>query len=457
MWLVAEGPMTECVAQIALNFYEEKPVEVSFDAPAISSDGGAVLLRQVDDRLGLSRWFAAALPDDREAVKIEHDRLEQVRQRLYQIALGYEDCNDADTLRHDPLLQTVCDRPSADRQGLSSQPTLSRFENAVGMSHLKELLVAFEQRWVDGLAADTEVIVLDIDTTDDPTHGEQQLTFFHGYYDHHIYHPVLLFDGDGELVSAILRPGNTHAARGAGALLERVLRKIKGRFPTVQIVVRGDAGFGIARIIEHLERLDRELGGIAYLFGVAKNPALLRLAAPALEAAAARFADTHLKVRECVTAQHAAQTWSRPRTLVVKAEYTARGPNPRFVVTNLDGFEGQLLYDAYCQRGQCENLIKDLKNALKADRLSCSAFRANFFRLLLHGAAYRLMLALRRAAQAVHSALGAQQFDTIRLRVLKVAALVRHSVRRVMVQLPRAFPCASVFRALAAATAIRVT
>jgi hypothetical protein len=258
-------------------------------------------------------------------------------------------------------------------------------------------------------------------------------------------------------VSAILRPGNTHAARGAGTLLERVIRKIKLRFPTAQIVVRGDAGFGIARIIEHLERLDHELGGIAYLFGVAKNPALLRLAAPALAAAATHFADTHTKVRDFVTAQHAARTWSRPRTLIVKAEYTAPGPNPRFVVTNLDGFEAQLLYDAYCQRGQCENLIKDLKNALKADRLSCSAFPANFFRLLLHGAAYRLMLGLRRAAQAVHSELGAQQFDTIRLRVLKVAALVRHSVRRVLVQLPRAFPCAAVFRALAATTATRVT
>ena len=457
MWLVAEGPMTECVAQIALNFYEEKPVEVSFDAPEISSDGGAVLLRQIDDRLGVSRWFAAALPDERDAVKVEHDRLEQVRQRLYQIALGYEDCNDADTLRHDPLLRTVCDRPSGDRPGLSSQPTLSRFENAVGMRDLKSLLTAFEQRWVEALAADTEVIVLDIDTTDDQTHGAQQLSFFHGYYDHHIYHPVLIFDGEGELVSAILRPGNTHAARGAGTVLERVLRTVKARLPHVQVVVRGDAGFGIARIIEHLERLDHELGGIAYLFGVAKNPALLRVAAPALAAAAARFADTHIKVRDFVTARHAAQTWSRPRCMVVKAEHTAQGPNPRFVVTNLEGFEARLLYDAYCHRGQCENLIKDLKNALKADRLSCSTFTANFFRLLLHGAAYRLMLALRRAARAVHSELGVQQFDTIRLRVLKVAAVVRHSVRRVLVQLPRAFPCAAIFRRLAEVTAAPAT
>lgn len=451
--------MTECVAQITLNFYEPKPVSVSFDAPQISSDGGAILLRQVDDELGLSQWFAAELPDDRAADKTAHDRREQVRQRLYQIALGYEDCNDADTLRHDPLLQTVCDRPGGDRQGLSSQPTLSRFENAVGMRQIKRLLEQFEQRWVDALAADTEVVVLDIDPTDDPTHGAQQLSFFHGYYDQHMYHPLLIFDGDGELVSAILRPGNTHAARGAGAVLERVIRRIKARFPSAQIVVRGDAGFGIGRVLEHLDRLDRELHGIAYLLGIAKNDALLRLAAPVLAAAAEQFAQQPGKVRAFSAVQYAAQSWSCPRRVIVKAEHTSKGANPRFVVTNLDEFDAGLLYDAYCQRGQCENLIKDLKNALQADRLSCSRFVANFFRLLLHGAAYRLMRALRRAAHAVHSDLGAQQFDTIRLRVLKVAAIVRHSVRRVFVQLPRAFPCAAVFRALVerTASAARVT
>ena len=450
--------MTECVAQITLNFYDPKPIEVSFDAPETSSEAGALLLRQVDDQLGVSQWFAAALPDERTVGKTTHARREQVRQRLYQIALGYEDCNDADTLRHDPVLQTVCDRRPDDAQGLSSQPTLSRFENAVTMREIKGLLEQFEQRWIAQLAADTEVVVLDIDTTDDPTHGEQQLSFFHGYYDHHIYHPLLIFDAQGELVSAILRPGNTHAARGAGAVLDRVIRRIKARFPTAQIVVRGDAGFGICRLLEHLDRLDAELGGIAYLFGLAKNPALLRLAEPALQEAAETFRHRHTKVREFTTTRYAAQTWSTPRRVIVKAEHTAKGANPRFVVTNLEEFDAGLLYAAYCQRGQCENLIKDLKNALKADRLSCSRFVANFFRLLLHGAAYRLMLALRRAAQAVHSDLGAQQFDTIRLRVLKVAALVRHSVRRVLVQLPRAFPCAAVFRSLAAiTTAPRVT
>lgn len=445
--------MTDCVAQITLNFYDPKPVAVSFDAPQISSDGGALLLRQIDDQLGVSEWFAAAVPDERAGKKTAHDRREQVRQRLYQIALGYADCNDADTLRHDPLLRVVCERHPENPHGLSSQPTLSRFENAVDMRAIKALLRQFEQRWVDGLDLATEVVVLDIDTTDDPTHGAQQLSFFHGYYDHHIYHPLLIFDGEGELITAILRPGNTHAARGAWGVLERLIRQIKRRCPAAQIVVRGDAGFGIGRLLEHLDRLNGELDGIAYLFGLAKNPALLRAATPTLEEAADRFGRQHVKIRDFTTLAHAAQSWSHARRVIVKAEYGVKGANPRFVVTNIEEIEGRVLYEAYCQRGECENRIKDLKNALEADRLSCSRFVANFFRLLLHAAAYRLMLALRRAAAAVHSELGTQQFDTIRLRVLKVAALVRHSVRRVLVQLPRAFPCAAVFRALADITA----
>ncbi|MBV8356307.1 MAG: transposase [Deltaproteobacteria bacterium] len=223
----------------------------------------------------MSAWFAAQIPEERAAAKTRHTRREQVRQRLYQIALGYEDCNDADTLRCDPLLQTICDRDPQAPHGLSSQPTLSRFENAADMRTIKGLLEQFEQRWVDALAADTEVVVLDIDSTDDPTHGAQQLSFFHGYYDHHIYHPLLIFDGHGQLVSAILCPGNTCAARGAGAVLDRLIRRIKRRFPNSQIVVRGDAGFGICHLLEQLDRLNAELGGIAYLLGLAKNSALL--------------------------------------------------------------------------------------------------------------------------------------------------------------------------------------
>ena len=420
-----------------------------FDAPQISSDGGAVLLRAVDDRLGLSAWVAAALPDTRCPQRVLHDRREQVRQRLYQIALGYADCNDATQLRHDPVLKTVCDREPDEEQGLSSQPTLSRLENAVDMASVKRLIDGLEDSWVAELAEPTTEVILDIDTTDDPTHGGQQLSFCHGYYDHHMYHPLLLFDGEGQLVRVLLRPGNVHAGRGAMSVLQRVIGKLKARFPAVHVVVRADAGFALPRVLARLERLNAELGGVDYLIGIAKNPALLRLAEPALRAAEDQYRQRRAHVRDCSTLHYAAASWPYRRAVVLKAEVGAQGRNPRFVVTTLDGFEATLLYDAYCDRGQSENYIKDFKNALAADRLSCTSFVANRLRLLLHAGAYRLLRALRQAAATVRRDLGRMQFDTLRLRLLKVAAFVRRSVRRLWIQLPAAFPLGTVFRTLA--------
>jgi len=441
--------MTECVPQLSLDFHPEVAVTMRFDAPQISSDGGAVLLRQVDDRLGLSAWVARALPDNRCAERVIHDRREQVRQRLYQIALGYEDCNDATHLRHDPVLKTVCDREPEDELGLSSQPTLSRLENAVDMASVKRLIEGLEDSWVAELSGNTTEVVLDIDTTDDPTHGGQQLSFFHGYYDHHMYHPLLIFDGEGQLVSVLLRPGNVHAGRGAMSVLQRVIGKLKARFPEVQVVVRADAGFALPRIFARLEQLNTKFGGIDYLIGIAKNPALLRLAEPALHAAEDKYGYRRAHVRDCSTLHYAAESWPHRRAVVLKAEVGAQGRNPRFVVTTLEGFDATLLYDAYCDRGQSENYIKDFKNALAADRLSCSSFVANSLRLLLHAAAYRLMRALRDAVATVRQDLGRMQFDTLRLRLLKVAALVRRSARRLWIQLPAAFPLGAVFRHLA--------
>jgi hypothetical protein len=291
--------------------------------------------------------------------------------------------------------------------------------------------------------------VLDIDTTDDPTHGEQQLSFFHGYYDHHMYHPLLIFDGAGQLVSVLLRPGNVHAGRGAMSMLQRVIGKLKARFPEVQVVVRADAGFALPRVFARLEQLNTEFGGVDYLVGIAKNPALLRLAEPALQAAEDKYGYNRDHVRDCSMLRYAAESWPHRRAVVLKAEVGTQGRNPRFVVTTLEGFDARLIYDAYCDRGQSENYIKDFKNALAADRLSCSSFVANSLRLLLHAAAYRLMRALRQAVGTVRGDLERMQFDTLRLRLLKVAAFVRRSARRLWIQLPAAFPLGTVFRNLA--------
>lgn len=443
-----------CKPQLAFGFHPNQPIEVAFDAPHVSSDGGVLLLRQADERLGISSWFAECVPDERDAERVEHTRVEQVRQRVYQIAMGYEDCNNAESMRHDPVLKTACDRAPNDR-GLSSQPTLSRFENAITGKALNKLRSRLEQSYVDDLADATTLVVLDIDTTDDPTHGTQQLTFFHGFYDQYMFHPLLVFDGlSGQLVSVLLRPGNAHAAKSARSVLCRIIRRIKARLPRAQIVVRGDSGFCMPRLLDAIEQLDRELGDIDYIFGIAKNPRLLALASDAIIEARERFEATRSYVRHFTSFPYAAQTWSRERYVIAKVEHQEKGSNPRFVVTTLDQFPARLIYDvAYCARGQAENYIKDFKNALAADRLSCCRFVANFFRLLLHAAAYRLMHALRTTASVVAPELAPLQFDTLRLKLLKVAAIAMQSARRIFIRMPKAFAMRAAFEAVARALA----
>jgi hypothetical protein len=440
-------PTTDCISPIELQF-QRKPLVLSCDAPDISSNGGALLLRQVDERLGMSRSFAALLEDHRDPRRRRHDRVEQIRQRVYQIALGYEDCNDADLLRYDPVLQQAC---GTGARPLSSQPTLSRLENGVTGRELNRLWRQFEQQHVDTLDPATAFMVLDIDGTDDATHGSQQLSFFHGFYDQHMFHPVVVFDGEsGQLISALLRPGNVHAARGAATMLERIIRALKRQCPSATVVVRGDSAFALPRLMDRLERLSDELGDVHYVLGLAQNPRLLALAAPLLAEAADEHATSKRFVRRFTWLSYAAQTWSHQRDVVLKVEHGERGPNPRFVVTTVTGFDAGLIYDrAFCPRGQSENYIKDLKNALAADRLSCHRFVANAFRLFLHALAYRLMYALRNTASTVEPSLRRVQMDTLRLRLLKVAALVATSVRRIVVRLPRAFPLAAAFTALA--------
>ena len=443
------APNPECISQQSLLFHPKLPVVVRFDAPDISSDAGVLPLRQLDDELGLSAGFASCLHDGRDSSRVLHSRHEQTRQRIFQIAQGYEDCNDADRMRHDPLLKVACDRlPEED--GLSSQPTLSRFENASGRRALGRLVRWFEQSYVDSLARDEEVVILDIDSTDVETHGQQQLTFFHGYFDHYMYHPLVVYDGDsGDLITVILRPGNRHASRGARGTLRRLIRKIRRRCPLASIVVRGDSGFCVPKVLQDLERLDETLGAVDYLFGIAKNPRLGRR----LEATMAQAREQQVGSQKAVlytSFSYAARSWDRERWVIGKAEVSSQGDNPRFLLTTLRGFEPEMLYRAYCQRARCELMIKDLKNALSADRLSCSQFAANFFRLLLHAVAYRLLHALRERVAVLSKELGKSQFDTLRLRLLRVAAQVTQSKRRILVRLPRAFPLCTLFSDLMA-------
>ncbi|MDY7096480.1 MAG: IS1380 family transposase [Acidobacteriota bacterium] len=442
--------MPECIPQLSLSFHPSHPVVVSFDAPRSSSDGGALLLRAADEKLRWTERLAACLTEWRRPDRVRHGLIEQLRQRIYQIALGYEDVNDADHLRRDPVLLTVCDRQPHDGEGLSSQPTLCRFENQVSARDLRRLLNAFEDDYVASLPPDTQELILDIDSTHDPTHGRQQLAFFHGYFDDSIYHPLLVFDGDtGQLASVLLRPGRCHSSRGAEALLRRLIRKIRRRLPAARILVRGDSHFAMPRILRELERLDHRLGGIDYLLGLAKNQRLVRWSERSLQRARREAERTGKSARTFTVLRYRANSWKRLRRVIVRAEHNRYwGANPRFVVTSLQG-SAQRLYELYCQRGDCENRIKDLKNALAADRLSCHRFQANVFRLLLHAAAYRLLWTLRDRAARSSARLGRAQFDTLRLRLLKVAALVKPSRRRIWIRLPESFVEARLFAELA--------
>jgi hypothetical protein len=435
--------MTECSAHVAFDFHPQLPVVTTCDAPESSSDGGVLLLRAMDERLGLTAGFAAHLPDGRDPRFVQHPRLEQLRQRVYQIALGYEDCNDATRLRHDRAFKVVCDRLPDDELGLSSQPTLSRMENAVPMSAIKPLLLEVENGFVQSLSRRRKLVILDIDPTDDPTHGAQQLTFFHGYYDTHMYFPLLVFDGEtGDLASVVLRPGNVGGTRGARGLIDRLVRAIRQRCSRATILVRADSAFATPEFLDKLDELHKQLGNVGYVVGVAKNKVLVERLQPWLLLAETLCERTGQAARQFQSFQHKAGTWPHRRRVLGKAEHLPDGANPRFVVTNLID-EDEQVYQTYCGRGQAENYIKAFKNAVHGDRLSCSTFAANFLRVLEYALAYRLLHALRARVQPMNQP--TMQFDTLRIRLLKVAAIIIQSARRILVRLPESFPAREMF------------
>jgi hypothetical protein len=447
-------PTTPCISKIRLPIHSKLPIDVTFDAPRISSDGGALLLRQIDERLALCARVGAEIPDTRSPSRVVHSRAEQIRQRVFQIVLGYEDANDADTLRRDPLLNVACDRLAEDPRGLSSQPSLSRLEHAPTARDVVRMQRILERAYVEQLPADTTHVVLDVDTTDDPTHGQQPLSFFNAHYDTSMYYPIVLFDGEGRLVSVRLRPGNAGNHRYATPMLDRIIRMLKTRFPRVHIMVRADSSFAAPRLLDRLDELNTRFDDIEYLIGIQKNPTLLERAADVMRIAEERFKETGRPQRFFAEFAYAARSWKRERCVIVKAEHIDLKPNPRFIITSLRGFPPSVIYErAYCARGQAENYLKDFKRALSADRLSCTTYVANAFRLILHAVAYRIMHALRISLAPHAPALATAQFDTIRLRLLKVAALVSQSVRRIVVALPRAFPFAHAFRVLASTLA----
>ena len=434
--------MTDCNPDpLRFSSLGRKAVVADFQGGRLTTDAGALLLREVADQTRLFDALDAAIPDPRNPVFIIHDQRALIAQRVTAIALGYEDLNDHQTLRSDPMLQLAAGEPPEEELPLGSPPTLCRLENRVGRATLVKFAEVLVDQFLAAHAAPPQHLILDFDATDDRVHGKQEGRFFHGYYDHHCFLPLYVFCGD-ELLTAYLRPSNIDAAKHSRALLKLLVRKLRAAWPDVRITIRGDSGFCRWRLMRWCDSQ-----GIGYVLGLARNPVLERAAADEAARARRQFERTGEPQRVFGSFGYAASSWDRPRRVIAKAEHTAKGANPRFVVTNVPGDPRELYEGVYCQRGEMENRIKEQQLDLFADRTSCHRFVANQFRLLLSSAAYVLVQALRRRGLA-GTELARAQVGTIRLRLFKVAARVVVSARRVVFHLASSYPYQEVFRAV---------
>jgi hypothetical protein len=419
-------------------------LEAAFDGGRLTSDGGLLWLSEVDKDLGLCEAMAKHVPEWRKR-EGHHSLMTLFKQRVYQIACGYEDQNDSNTLREDPLLKLVCGSLPESAQKLANQPTISRFENAVSARGCYLMAEALFELYLRERAKNgaPKKILLDLDATDDPTHGDQEGAYYHGYYQEHILHPLLVFDGNtGQLITAVLRAGNTHASRGALAVLKRIVRKLREAWGQgLHIEIRADAGFAVPEIYAYCEK-----ESIGYTIGLISNPRLEELAQDLLERAKRESEEREgEKVRLVSSGSYRALSWEHSRKVVYKAEVLEKGQNTRFVVTSRSD-EPEELYDWYVRRGEAEGWIKDFKRSLKADRLSCHRFFANQFRLILHAAAYWLLDALRR--KLVEAGVRRMQLDTLRLLLIKIGGRVRQLLTKVRLHLASGHPGQRLWHAL---------
>lgn len=406
---------------------------MNFAGGEITSDPGLLLLREFDERLGLSAGLANLWLDPRDARYTTHRGLDLLRQRIYQIAAGYEDANDATFLRHDATMQTIVGKRV---EALASQPTLSRLENGAPWDSIR-LFESEGTEWFcrhEAKRGNRQEIILDVDSTSDRTHGQQQLTFFNGHYDTHMYHPLLVFEGGcGILLASCLRPGNVGGIAQLLPLLRPMVRRLRCRFPHRAIAIRADGDFAKPALLDFAEYTE-----CFYAIGMPRNSKLQAHAEGLRVRAEKRWEESGKPVRLYTSFFYKAGSWGRARRIAAKVEYTNLGCNLRFVVTNRRG-SAKDVFDWYEQRGQAENFIKELKRDIAADRLSCSAYRANAFRLQLHALSYNLLVLFRR--HVLHGTqLATATIDSVRLRLFKVGARVQRTARRLWFHLASGWP-----------------
>lgn len=419
-----------------------KPIIARFDGGALSSDGGLMALREIEERLGIARRLAGCIDDPREPERIQHSLADMLRFRLLMIAAGYEDGNDADSLRHDPLFKLANGR-LPDAAALCSQPTLSRLENTPGPRELIRMARAMVALYCASFRQVPRRITLDIDDTFDTVHGAQQLRLFNAYYDEYGFQPIVVFDADGRPVATMLRPARRPTGAEARAFLRRLVREIRSHWPRVEILIRADSHYCAPEVLEFCRA-----ARIDFVLGVATTTTLRRHV-DALEAStASRHTGTPAgeKLRRYKEFYDGAASWSRVERIIARVEAGPQGTDTRFVVTNLAAGSARRIYeDLYCRRGQAENHIKAWKRHLAADRTSCMKADANQFRLMLHTGAYWLLWSLR-SLMPKRSTWRVVQFDTLRLRLVKLATRVVALKTRVMLHLPSACPDKDILR-----------
>lgn len=460
----------EVQAQMSLDLGLGNEIEARFDGGLISSDGGLLLLRKADEKLELLELASHCLTDWRRIDLVQHPLLQLLRQRVYAIAAGFEDCNDAQALRFDPMHKLALGIFPSDEKGGASQPTLSRFENSVDETSLKALQQLLVHAYIRQHKKPPSVVKLRMDGTDDEVHGYQQMSFWNGFYQSECFLPLLVFDDSGFPLAAVLRPGNAAPAEGALRTLKPIVRALRLAWPQVRIEFTADAGFALPELYDFCED-----NSIYYAIGLKPNHAFAHHARDITQQCMAEFVEfggepyplrhnqmseqdryrvwrqreerkrfaskaegrmqehreQDITVRKFTTFNYQARSWRQERTVVMKCEYGLGGPEIRYVVTNFKGRTPRRLYeDIYCQRARCENWIKELKTQLKCDRTSCQEFNANQFRLLLHTFAHVLLWKIRKDSGHEHC-----EIRTVMLYLIKVGVLVKETARKVWLHL----------------------
>jgi hypothetical protein len=421
----------------ALSSVCKKPIELGFTAEKISSDGGLLLLREIEAQSGILQAITNCIEEERHPGYIKHSINSMLTQRVFQIAAGYEDANDCDTLREDMIFKICSEVLPESGNPLSSQPTMSRFENSLSRSELYKIAITFVDHFIQSYSEEPPVIILDCDDTNSNTYGEQQLALFNDYYGEYCYMPLHIYEGQsGKLITTILKPGRRSKTAEVFSILSRIIVHLHKVWKNTMIIVRGDGHF----CSKELMAWTKEQNKVHFLTGLTGNKSLNKLARVTIDSAEKQFKSTGKPVKRYHSFDYAADSWSEPQRVIVKVEVSEKGTNIRYVVTDIRCIRTKALYEqGYCARGQMELYIKESKTYLESDRMSCSRFEANQFRLFMHSAAYVLLHALRsETLRATEYATATMK--TIRLRLIKIAAYVKEMKTRIKIEFPKQFP-----------------